>query len=405
LTTYTKAVAVVLVAFLFLAGCDLFTGPGKGRASWSKVALDERVTNAYGDFGFELFRQLRATDPTGNIFISPTSAALALVMTYNGAVGQTADEMAHALGIAALDRTLVNETNRTWIDALLEVGDPAAELAIANSVWYRESYPIRDSFREVVTTWYHAAVEPITTAAVINKWVEQQTRGRIREIIDGEIPANVVAYLINALYFRADWTYQFDPAATRDGPFLRLDGTQVTVPMMTQLRAFETRADAELSMLRLPFGAGRFSMVLALPGDGHDLGTIAERLDAARWRAWMGELRSGEELEVWLPRFEMAWAASLMVALQAMGMDVPFEPGMADFSDMFEEPGPWIHNVIQRTFLKVDEKGATATAVTSVILRDSPRPSMVFDRPFFLAIYDHATDTVLFLGQVTDPTA
>jgi serine protease inhibitor len=124
-------------AGVLLGGCDAITGPGQPQATWTAVALDERVVDAYTGFGFELFGHLRAADPDGNIFMSPTSAALALAMTYNGAVGQTELEMARTLGIDHLDRETVNTTNRVWLEALGATGDPQAELVLANSIWYR----------------------------------------------------------------------------------------------------------------------------------------------------------------------------------------------------------------------------------------------------------------------------
>jgi serine protease inhibitor len=394
--------AALLTATALVGACDLFTGPAEPKADWQRVVLDERVTDAYTGFGFDLFRTLRGEDPAANIFVSPTSAAFALAMTWNGAVGTTADEMASTLGVAHLDRATVNATNRAWLDALRRTGDPRADLAIANSIWYRDSRPILDSFRLQVSMHYDAQIEPITTADAINSWVSSATRGRIDGIVDN-IPGNVVAYLINALYFKADWTQPFDVAKTVDAPFHRPDGTTVSVPMMQQEGKFDVRSDATMQMLRLPYGAGRFSMILALPNDGADLGDIAGRLDPARWRAWMAEFQEADRVQVRLPRFEVEWRASLVETLQALGMRVPFEAGVADFSAMFEGGGPWIGDVVQKTFLRVDEKGTTAAAVTSVFMVDSAPPSFIFDRPFFLALYDHATETVLFLGQITDP--
>jgi serine protease inhibitor len=400
-----RAVPVLLASAALLAGCDRVLGPGASGATWTAVPLDARVTDAYADFCFDLFRRLRAEDPTGNLFVSPTSAAFALAMTYNGAAGETAREMALALGVGDLDRELLNRTTRTWMAALRKTGDPRAELAVANSVWYRETHRIRESFRQQVRTYFDAEIQPIGAARVINAWVDRATRGRIDEIIQGEIPGDVVAYLINAVYFKADWTHQFRVEETRSAPFHRLDGSTVAVPMMSQTGSFDLRADAEVEMLRLPYGAGRFSMVLALPREGSDLATVARRLDAARWRAWMAEFVATPRLDVRLPRFEVEWESSLVEALHGMGMEAPFQAGRADFSEMFERPGPWIDEVLQKTYLRVDEKGAEAAAVTAVVMAESAAPSIAFDRPFFLAIYDHATETVLFLGQVTDPTA
>jgi serine protease inhibitor len=400
----TRRTTLVLIATLLLGGCDLLTGASAGGASWSIIPLDERVTDAYTGFGFQLFRRLQQDNPTDNIFVSPTSAAFALAMTYNGAVGETAEEMARALGVDHIDLASLNATTRTWLASLRQTGDPRAELELANSIWYRADWPIRDSFRQQVTTHYEAEIAEIRDAATINRWVEKATRGRIGGIISGEVPSNVVAYLVNALYFKADWTLQFRESDTRSASFRRPDGSHVTVPMMMKKGRFEIRSDPAMQMLRLPYGSGRFSMVLALPRPDAPVARIAEQLEPARWRSWMTEFAAVPDLEIRLPRFEIEWESSLVESLAAMGMNVPFDDQRADFSGMFEQRGPWIGDVLQKTYVRVDEKGTEAAAVTKVAMVDRAAPGITFDRPFFLAIYDHATETVLFLGQIMDPT-
>jgi serine protease inhibitor len=404
LTNRVPVVSPLMLAFMLLPACDLFTAPREPTVSWAKVPLDQRVTDAYTDFSFELFRRLQAADADGNVFASGTSAAFALAMTYNGAVGQTREEMANTLRIGGLDQATVNATNKLWLEALRDTGDPAAELAVANSVWFRPTYPIMNSFRERVRAYYGAEIEPITTAQAINSWVDNATRGRIDEIVRGEIPGTVVAYLINALYFKADWTKPFDERLTRSARFRRPDGSTVPVRMMSQQGSFQVRRGDGMQLLRLPYGAERFSMLLALPEEGTTLQDVAGSLEGERWRTWISELAEVTRLMVELPRFELEWESSLVESLRVMGMEVPFLPGAADFSEMFEGGGPWIGDVLQKTFVRVDEKGTEAAAVTSVPMVTSMPPTLTFDRPFFLAIYDHATETVLFLGQITDPT-
>jgi serine protease inhibitor len=405
--TASSGALLTAIALLGLPACETVFSPAPGGETWKKVELDERLTHAYTGFGFDLFRELRAENPEGNVFASPTSAAFALAMTYNGATGQTAEEMAIALGIKGMTRDEVNAANRAWIDALADTQDRRAELAIANSIWYRSDRRVRDDFTQRTRDYYDAEVREMTTAEVINAWVEEHTNGRIDEIVQPPIPGDVVAYLINALYFKADWTHQFDERETRDAPFTRPDGSSVTVPMMWQrgaeLPVRMGRVDESFDMVRLPYGNGRFSMVLALPRSDGSLADVAKTLEPRSWSGWMEEFVK-REIAVALPRFEIESESSLKTSLLAMGMEVPFEAGLADFSQMFEGGGPWIDDVFQKTFLRVDEEGTEAAAVTKVVMVESAPPSLVFDRPFFLAIYDHATETVLFLGQITDPT-
>jgi len=413
-TICRKRHLILILAALPFAACNGIVTPIPEEA-WAKVEIDERLTYAYTGFGFDLFRELRSEGPDGNVFVSPTSAAVALALAYNGAVGRTAEEMATVLGIEEMTRDEVNAANRAWIDALANTQDRRAELAIANSIWHRPEVTVLEAFTERTERYYDADVWALDfslpdAADVINAWVEEQTRGRIDEIVEPPIDPRVVAYIINALYFKADWTYQFDPADTREHDFTRPDGATVSVDMMWHREAeFPVRfgsREEPFDLLRLPYGNGRFSMVLALPrqayGQEATLADVAEALEPDAWRTWMGEFEE-RETEVGLPRLEVEWKSSLVESLMALGMELPFGGG-ADFSDMFEGGGPWIDEVLQKTFLRVDEEGTEAAAVTKVRFIVSARPSLVFDRPFFLAIYDHATETVLFLGQITDPS-
>jgi serine protease inhibitor len=211
----------------------------------------------------------------------------------------------------------------------------------------------------------------------------------------------VMLYLINALYFHGSWAHPFDRRQTRDAPFTRPDGTQRSVPMMQADRMFPVLRGDGFSAVNLPYGNGRFSMVLVLPDEGASLGDFYAGLDAERWLRWMGEFRE-QRVMLSLPRFRLEWESSLNDALIGMGMGIAFGQGGHDFTDL-SPSNPWIDHVRQKTFLEVDEEGTTAAAVTSVAMVTSMPPELRFDRPFFLAIYDQATRTVLFAGQVTDP--
>ncbi len=235
----------------------------------------------------------------------------------------------------------------------------------------------------------------------INDWVSRSTRGKIDRIVDG-IPGNVVAYLINALYFKGDWTHQFDRRQTREAPFYRLDGTHKIVPMMSQRREFPVLHAAGFQAVNLPYGNGRFSMVLVLPNEGSSLQAFYQNLTTARWAEWMSAFQT-RDVMVALPRFSIEWEKSLKEVLEAMGMEIAFDGGRADFSAMSPRK-PWIGDVVQKTILEVNEEGTVAAAVTKVVMVESAPPELRFDRPFFLAIQDNATGTLLFVGQITDPS-
>ncbi len=396
-----------IASFLLLlpiVACNEVVAPGQ--ESWQSIQLDQRVVRAYTGFGMDLFGRLVTEAPDSNVFISPTSAAFALAMTYNGAVGETQAAMARVLGLDGLSLEEVNRANREWLAALENPGKKV-ELSLANSLWIRQGYPVHAAFLDRNRSFYRAEVQELdfaNPAAVksINDWVSKSTRGKIPQILD-QIPGNVVLYLINALYFKGEWTHQFEKSRTQLAPFHLLDGTRKNVPMMRQEREFPYLEGDGFRMVSLPYGNGRFSMVLALPDESSDLASFSRTLTAERWEQWMSALAKKEVL-VALPRFSLEWEKSLNATLKAMGMEITFGPE-ADFSAMSPRD-PWIDEVKQKTILEVNEEGTVAAAVTSVAMVESARliPELIFDRPFFLAIRDNATATLLFLGQVVDPS-
>jgi serpin B len=383
-------------------GCSDPAAPGDD--PWRSIALDERIVHAYTDFGLKLFGRLAAEAPDSNLFLSSTSAAFALAMTYNGAAGETQASMARTLGIEGMSRDEVNRANREWLETLEKTGR-GVELSLANSLWIRQGYPMLADFLERNRGFYRAEVQELDFASpaaprAINDWVSRSTRGKIDRIVDG-IPGNVVMYLINALYFKGDWTYPFDRRLTQQAPFTLVDGTRKTVAMMSQRREFAVLRAEGFQAVSLPYGNGRFSMVLVLPDEGTGLTGFYAALDAGSWERWMRGFRDADVV-VSLPRFKLEWEESLNETLKAMGMEIAFGPE-ADFTAMSPRD-PWIDEVKQKTFLEVNEEGTVAAAVTSVAMFESAPPELRFDRPFFLAIRDNATETLLFVGQVTDPS-
>jgi serine protease inhibitor len=393
---------------LLLAGaCGEITGPRTHEFGWQAVELDSRVVHAYTAFGFDLFDQLVTAAPESNLFISPTSAAFALAMTYNGAGGGTRAGMAEALGIAGLAVEDVNRANREWLGSLRETGDPKVDLALANSIWAREGFPFHQAFYERNRQYYDAEVRelPFDAAALkaINDWVDRNTRGKIDRIID-DIPGDAVMYLINALYFKGQWRYRFDEVQTAAAPFTRPDGSRVQVPMMRQNVTVPYLRGDGFQAVSLPYGEGRFSMVLAVPDHGQDLDGFYTRLTPDAWAGWIAQMRE-TSVNVELPRFRVEWEKVLNEPLRAMGMVDAFDPAHADFSEM--SPAPlFVSMVKQKTFVEVNEEGTEAAAVTVVEMRvtSGGDPYVRFDRPFFFAIQDNATGTLLFLGHIVDPS-
>lgn len=372
-------------------------------------AAEQSVLRASNEFAFGLLRDVYAREDTApNVVLSPLSASMALGMTMNGAAGETYHQMRAALGFGDLPHADVNAAYRDLMDLLLHL-DPKVEITIANSTWARDGFPFLPSFYDAVTQFFDAEAHVLDfdsdqAPAVINGWVDEKTRGRIDTIIE-QIRPSAVMFLLNAVYFKGSWRTQFDPAATRSAEFHLDDGSSVQVPMM-HAPDVEVRMgyDSDAQIAELPYGGGAFTMVVVLPPPGGTLSELVAGLDAATWERWMTLLGTPIDADVAMPRFEIEYGRTLDETLQALGMELPFDGYLADFSRMSDVDGLYIEEVRQKTFLRVDEEGTEAAAVTSVeVDLVSAPPAMRLDRPFLLAIRERHSGTILFIGAIGDP--
>jgi serpin B len=414
------AVAVVAVLVLVLAACksgakqetpvdkpDVTTPVGPPSQA------DERLASANNRFGFSLFAQLSAKQPKENVFISASSVAMALDMTLNGAAGETQQAMMKTLELQGTSPADVNAANLALRKSLANP-DPEVKLSIANSLWLGKGMDFLRGFIDANTTSYGAKVSGIDFEAAdagktINDWVKENTGGKIPSIVpDGPLPGLVCA-LVNAVYFVGRWSDVFDRAQTKDGPFNLLDGSQKKLPMMSQSGEYEYMKAEDFEAIRLPYGRKRMAMYIFLPGKQSSLQQFAAKLSAEQWEKWTSGFEESQG-KITLPRFRAEYEVKLNDALSAMGMAVAFGPGKADFSKMCGQPGAvWIDEVRHKTFVEVDEEGTKAAAATSVGMAGAaaPRPvkpfDMVVDRPFFCAICDRDTNTILFMGAIVSP--
>src|SRR6266516_4991512 len=277
-------------------------------------------------FAFKLFGEIaRQASPDSNLFISPLSAAMALGMAYDGAAGSTQAEMQRALELTGMTLDDVNQSYRSLI-ALLRGLDPGVAFTLANSVWYRPSLPLTPEYLAAARTYFDARVQSLdfaspAAAPTINGWVNDQTSGKIPAIVSDPVPDDVVAYLINAIYFKGDWTMQFDPARTKPGPFTLANGAKTRVPMMTHGRTVTIGylSDGDVTVIDLPYSGGAFTMTIALPHDPGGIGSLVLGLTGERWTRWTAALDSAAR-EVYLPKFTVSYALSMNDALKALGM-------------------------------------------------------------------------------------
>jgi serine protease inhibitor len=438
-----RTFARLALLVVLLAGCQP-TGPTPS-ASGSPYPTpapvrDPRLASAHAQvnrdlvaantrFAFKLFAALPHDARPQNVMISPASVALALAMTYNGAAGETRQAMAQALEVQAFDRDALNR-DYALLRLTLASPQPDSELVIANSLWGRAGVPFKPDFLQRNRDDYGATVgsldfnDPLA-AARIDEWVRSQTRGRIDKVAPSPIDPQTILFLINAIYFKAAWTEQFDPARTQSGDFHLADGQVKQVPLMhgTLEQSAYLRGNG-FQAVRLPYGSdgygtpapadlppyqpGRLSMYVFVP-DG-DLSAFAAQLNADNWSKWTAGF-TPEPIALTLPRFRYSYETELQKPLSALGMGVAFDPGSADFSDLADLAqlggNAYISSVKHKTFVDVNEDGTEAAAVTVVTVGTTsagPEPVVVtVDRPFFYAIADTVTGEVLFMGTVVEP--
>ncbi len=389
----------------------------------------ETVAASGNAFAFDLYQRLRA-DPS-NLIYSPYSIAAALTMTYAGARGTTAQQMAGVLHISLPPDELHPAMAALHADLLAvepaDSGEEPLRLSIANAVWGQQGYPFRAEYLDLLDEYYGAGLRlldfvaaPEPARQAINDWVSDETEQRIEDLLPpGSIDPDTRLVLTNAIYFKGAWASAFEDYLSLDGPFTLLDGSTVTVPMMGQTGYFgyaasDSAAGASFQAVALPYQGGGAAMLILVPEVGAPeaggFDSFEASLDADVFQAALDSLES-TNVALTMPRFETTAEFSLVETLAALGMPDAFAPARADFSGMADPAGGdlYVSEVVHKAFIAVDEAGTEAAAATGVVIgvtSAGPMPvELTIDRPFIYAIYDRATGAILFLGRVLDPSA
>jgi len=368
----------------------------------------ESVVLSNNQFAFDF---LKSTLQTGsspkNKLISPLSIYLALSMVYNGADHITKESMQRVL---KLDNISTDDLNKTC-EALMEqipAADNTVNISIANSIWYRQNIQPVQNFLNITNDYYHAAINPLDFESpdavnTINKWVSDNTQQKITKVLD-RIDANDLMFLVNAIYFKGEWKYQFDKTATTDNLFYRTDGSSVSTPfMMLSKASLNHFQNDSLDLLQLPYGSGNFSMYVLLPKNNISITGFASALNASSLRNWQAQSRP-EELALYLPKFQYSFSIDDMKPeLTHLGMGIAFSND-ADFSRMYNQVVK-ITRSAHKTYINVNEEGTEAAAVTSIgIGVTSAPPAFRINHPFVFVIQEKTSGVILFLGVVNDPT-
>lgn len=397
----------LLVSACTPGGADLMSGIQAGEAVMNPSA-QQAVAESVTDFSWNLFREALAED--GNVMVSPLSAHVALSMTMNGAGGETLAEMRQALAAGDMSLEDLNAGMSSWLTALAEK-EGLAKWEVANSLWLRDGFESNKAFLETVKTFYQADARTLDftkpeSVETINGWVKDKTGGKIDSILD-EIKDDVMMYLVNAVWFKADWSMPFKAAATAPGSFEAPSGT-VETPFMNRLGAMDVVDGPLGSGIVLPYTDPRFAFVAVLPREGTTPRELVASMDMAALKKLMDQ-RQSQQVQLALPKFESTFDVELTPMMRALGMNLAFDAGQADFSGMSASGAKdlFISAIKHKTYIRVDEKGTEAAAVTSVEVGATSMPmeglDMRFDRPFVYAVVDMENGMPLFLGVMENP--
>jgi serine protease inhibitor len=358
-------------------------------------------------FGIDLFREV-AQQEQGNLMLSPLSAHVAVTMLLNGAHGETYQQIHEMLGFPA-DMTIaeINDAYTSLVSQLL-AADTDVKLHIANALFYRAGFPVKEAFIRAMKDAFDADVKDLdftqpSAVQAINTWAAQKTNNRIPKVLD-QLHPDAVAILMNAIYFKGDWTQPFDKKQSHPAAFTLADGSTKTVPTMQSEVGGILHHHDTYTALELPYGRRNFSMIVLVP-----TGTLQDFYPSLRPELWQDLTRQLDQQSSWtptmvsLPRFSFATDQDLNTPLQQLGMEHAFDH-RADLSGIADAQLE-VSKVKQNSFIEVNEEGAEAAAVTTVeIILTSLGPHLFVHRPFVFAIRERTTNTLLFIGAVEDPT-
>jgi serpin B len=320
--------------------------------------------------------------------------------------------MQKTLELSGLTIEEVNKSYKSLLELLSQL-DPKVRFQIANSIWYRKGMSFEQEFIDLNKAYFDALVSELDfddpkAAETINGWVDENTNGKITQIVDPPIDPMMVMFLINAIYFKGTWTDEFDKDLTKDADFFLADGSKRRCKLMIREGEFHYFEDSDFQAIDLPYGDGDFSMIVLLPRLNKDMDSLIAEFSQENWNRWISSF-SERKGTLELPRFTLKYELKLNDVLKALGMAIAFQPFAADFSNMYKGPQDlYISEVKHKTFVEVNEEGTEAAAVTSVgVAMTSVDPTVFWmrvDRPFVFAIRENKSRTLLFMGKIVEPT-
>jgi len=401
---------ILFVATLFTACEKEDTDPVLTPKSINLTEQAPIVINSSNDFGIELFTKV-ARNEAENFMLSPLSASAALTMLLNGCEGDTYQQLRSTLKYPEdITPDEINEAYKSLVEQLLEA-DKKVKLALANAIFYRDGFLVKEPFLNSMQTDFSAFIESLDFSApsaldVINGWASDNTNGKIDKVLN-EIRDDAVMFIMNALYFKGDWTMQFDESLTEDRMFYPDGREGLMVSTMTGKVRSKIYSGDNYRAVELPYGRTNFTMIIMVPDE-----TVADftgNFTGSEWKALtdtFGGMDDYTEAEVFMPLYKFSYEKFLNNQLKSMGMVDAFISSMADLSGI-SEAQIFVSFVKQNTFVEVNEKGTEAAAVTTIGINVTSVPAtppvFAVDKSFVFAIRERTTNTILFMGQVMEP--
>ncbi|TSB44785.1 serpin family protein [Alkalicoccobacillus porphyridii] len=396
-----KRVQYLLIgAGLILAGCGTENTEPEPRAA---ITLDHTFKNGQSQFAMNLFHEVFSEyGIEDNTHISPYSVQLALLLTANGLADADQQVILETLQLNELELDMINEELQTLVEAFSDLSH--TEIETANAIWHIPELEVEESYHSMLKNSLVGEVNELPEEKpedAINNWVEENTNGHI-EVLLAEVPPEIVAYVINAVYFDANWLVPFEEEQTSPSPFHLLDGSTIEHPMMRQSADFQYYEEDHFQAIKIPYEDEGLTMSVILPEEGMFEEVVGD-IDSELF--WNGEWQT-EHVDVTMPTFTYEAEYSLIPTLSVLGMDSVLLTEI-DFAPLFGPDSLYkIDEILHKTFIKVDEVGTEAAAVTSVAIEETSavvgKPFNV-DRPFVFAITDEVSETILFMGSVVEP--
>ncbi|NLI57321.1 MAG: proteinase IV [Clostridium sp.] len=384
----------------------------------SKFPVEEKETEGVsedfiegnGKFAFDIFKEISKEEDGVNVFISPFCISTALSILYQGAGTDTREEMTKVLGYEGLEIAEVNNSYKYLLNYFNQLSEEV-KLKNSNSIWINSLIGdniIKDDFISTNQDVFDALVESRDfseegIADEINNWISEATEGKIDKMLD-KVPAEMLSYILSAVYFKGTWTEEFDADRTDMALFYDEDKNTENVMMMTKEGELEYGEGNGYKAVRLPYGDGEMAMYCILPDKNTPINDFIQNMDLLKWNEIKNSISKNDDVLLKLPRFKIEYAkdnsGSIKESLKALGMEKAFEDD-ADFSGM-SEIASLVDDVLHKAVVEVNENGTEAAGV--VIIPVAPtsvlRPTFIADRPFVFVIADDKYDTILFMGKV-----